>query len=669
VQLPKVYMSWLTPAIYQPGDAESDLLAQILGGSKSSRLYEALVYDRKIAQDVSVYQQSLMLGSVFGIEATAKPGVKPEDLEKAIDDELAKIRRDGPTQEELDRARNTIEAGIIRGLERLGGFGGVADRLNQYNHFLGDPGYLGKDLARYRNATREGLQRLAAQDLVNEKRVVVYGVPGPKVTKEVPRTRPEDEVETQRAEVPRITGQEWRAQIPKPAAASRLNLPEPQRFQLANGLTVLLVEQHKLPIVSANLVVLAGSEANPADKPGLASFTADMLDEGTANRSALQISADADRIGATLGTGSSSDSSSASVRTLRQHADAAFDLLADVTLRPAFSQNEIDRRRNDRLTSLVQSRDDPNTLASMAFSQLLYGSQHPYGFAEIGTEASIRTLRREDLVGFWRSGYTPDNAALVVAGDITATELRALAEKHFGGWTGKAALPKRPEVREAVARGIVIVDRPSFPQTALRVGQVSVPRSNPDYVPLQVMNVTLGGLFASRINMNLREKNGFTYGAGSNFSFRRGPGPFGVATSVRADATAPAVREIFTELERMHSGGVTQAELDMARDSYARSLPGAFETTPQTAATIGQLFVYGLPLDYYRGLPARIQAVSTADVGRVAAKYLAPDRMSVVAVGDRSVIEAGLKALEIGPVQVRDAESLIAGGPPKAAAN
>jgi len=661
VELPRVYMAWLTDPIYKPGDAEADLLALILGGGKSSRLYKRLVYERQIAQDVSANQNSLILGSVFQIQATAKPGVKPEDLERAINEELDAVRKDGVTPDQLSRARNVIQTRIVQGLETLGGFGGVADRLNQYNHYLGDPAFLAKDLERYDKATPTGVQKMAQEKLTNNARVVVYGVPGKKVVDDVPKTTGEEASVLTSAGSNADGGgsssaagqQEWRNQPPQAGAASKLALPVPKSFKLANGLTIMLVEQHNLPVVSANLVVLSGSEANPASKPGLASFTADMLDEGTNKRSTLQLAEDVAAIGASLSTGSSSDASTISTRTLKKNADAALELVADVALQPAFAAKELDRVRNTRLTQVLQQRDNPNVLASKVFNSEVYGTEHPYGYTELGTEDSIKTVTREDMLKFWQSGYVPANAALVVAGDLTESELRALAEKHFGRWTGKATPVARPDVRAAAARRILIVDKPGAPQTALRIGTVGVPRANPDYVPIEVLNTGLGGLFSSRINMNLREKNGYTYGAGSTFQFRRGPGPFFTATSVRTDVTAPAVREIFNEFERIRAADVSAEELKIAKDSFARSLPGLFETTGQAAASIGQLFIYDLPLDYYRTLPGQIDAVTVADVRRAAEKYLLPESMVIVAVGDRSKIEPELLKLNLGKVEAR----------------
>jgi zinc protease len=654
VELPRVYMGWITDSIYKPGDAEAQMLARILGGGKSSRLYKRLVYEKQIAQDVTAFQNSLILGSAFQIVATAKPGVKPEELEKAIDEELDAIRKEGPKAEEVERARNLIQSQIIRGLEVLGGFGGVADRLNQYNHYLGDPGFLAKDLSRFDKATASSIQKLAQDKLSRNSRVVVYGVPGKKVIDDVPKTtEQEKEVPVTGANIP---GQEWRKQQPGVGTASSLLLPVPTSFKLPNGLTVMFVEQHNLPVVSASLVVLSGSERNPADKPGLASFTADMLDEGTNKRSTLQIADDVAQIGATLQTSSTSDQSTVATRVLKKNVDAAFDLMSDVALNPAFTEKEMERVRKSRLTQILQQRDNPNALANRVFFNTVFGDKHPYGFIELGTAESTQAMTRDDMMNFWKAGYVPENSALVVAGDINEREVRSLAEKYFGKWSGKGAQATVPDASSGASRKLIIVDKPGSPQTVLRIGQVGVPRSSSDYVPIEVMNTGLGGLFSSRINMNLREKNGYTYGAFSVFVYRRGAGPFYSGGSVRTDVTAPATREIFNELERIRTSDVTADELKTSKDAFARSLPGFFETTAQTVGSLSQLFVYNLPLDYYRQLPARIDAVTTADIRRVAEKYLTPNSMVIVAVGDRSKIEEEMKKLNLGNVEVRDLE-------------
>ena len=652
VELPRLYMAWITDPVLSQGDAECDLIAKILGGGKSSRLYKKLVYEKRIAQDVTAYQYSLALGSLFSIESTAKPDIKIEELEKAIDEELHLLRTQGPTDTELEGARNTIESSVIRGLETLGGFGGVADRLNQYNHYLGDPGYLEKDLGRYSKVTTESLRQKAESVLRTQARVVVYGIPGNKVIDDAAKSAPP--AKSIAVESLPASNQDWRKSPPAPGPASQLTLPIPVTFKLSNGLSVYLIEQHSLPIVSANVIVLSGGERNPANRPGLASFAAEMLDEGTQKRSALQIAMDADRLGTSLYTGSSMDLSYVTFRSLKKNADGAFELMSDVLLNPAFPAEEIERIRHDRLTEILQQKDNPNITAAKVFSNVIYGQNHPYGYTDLGTEESNKALTREDLHRFWNAGYAPGNSALVLAGDITKAEARALAEKHLGKWSGASSGSEPLATPQSSSRKVVLVEKTDSPQSAIRIGHVGVARSSPDYVPIDVMNTELGGLFSSRINLNLREKHGYTYGASSIFAFRRAAGPFIVGTSVHVEYTAASITELFREIERMRSEEITPEELATAKDSISRSLPGLFETTPQAASSIGQLFVYDLPLDYYRTLPEHIDSVTAADVRQMAQKYLKPDEMAVVVVGELKKIQSQIENLKLGPVEIRD---------------
>ncbi len=652
VQLPRVYMAWLTPAFFKPGDAELDLLALALAGGKSSRLYKKLVYEKQIAQDVRAAQQSLMLGSIFQIIATAKPGVKPEELEKAIEEELAAVQKDGITQAELERARNTTETRKIQGLQRLGGFGGKADTLDLYNHYLGDPGYLPKDLARYANATLESVKK-QAETLTANSRVVVYGVPGEKVVNDVPK-RPQPESTEAMAGGP--GNDAWRATPPKPETMKTPQLPVPKQFKLANGMSVYLVEQHNLPVVTAQLSVLRGSEANPPERAGLASFTAMLLNEGTEKRTSPQLADDIAQIGATLAANSTADATQVSGGALTTNADKLFELMSDVSIHSAFRPEEIERVRKRRLTALIQQDDQPQAVAQRVLLREVYGEKSPYGYLETGTPESTKETTREDLLKFYKSGFAPQDSALVVAGDVSEAELKSLAKKYFGGWTGQATASKAPQVENTLKRRIVIVDKPNSPQSALRIGQVGLQRNSPDYAPVLVMNDILGGLFSSRINLNLREAHGYTYGAFSFFQFRRGTGPFVIGSMIRTDVTAPAVREVFNEVTKFRDGQVTPQELSMAKESNVRGLTADFETTLQTARTISNLFVYNLPPDYYRTLPSKIEGVTVADVHKMAEKYVAPERMVVVVTGDRAKIEDGLKKLDLGTVEAQDTE-------------
>jgi len=660
VQLPRVYMGWLTSPIFKPGDAEADLAATVLGGGKSSRLYKKLVYEKQIALDVAVNQQSLILGSLFEVQATARPGVKPEDLEKAIDSELEAFRKTGPTAAELARARNVLESRIIAGLETLGGDGGVADRLNSYNHYLGTPDYLATDIARYENASIEAVQAFAQGQLNANQRVVVYGVPGKQdLGAEVPTPKAEPKDAAKNGGEPLNADAEWRRDAPKPGPASALHLPVPEKFKLSNGLTVLYSERPGLPLVAANLVLHAGSGVNPVDRPGLASMTARMLQQGTTTRTAPQIADRAADLGATLNSGAGTDTTGISTRSLSRNFPEALELLADVALHPSFPQAEVERVRSERLTWIVQERDEPSAMASRVMTGALYGPRHTYGYPDSGTTESIKAISREDLLHFWQRNYFPDDAALVVTGNIKLASLKPLLEKRFGAW--KAGRPAPPALGspETTDAKLILVDRPGAPQTTLVCFSMGLARSTPDYAPVEVMNTDLGGLFSSRINMNLREAHGYTYGAGSFFNYHRAAGPFLVFSDVRTDVTAPATTEIFKELRRMREMQMTPAELTLSQDSIARSLPGRFERGTEAAGTFAELFTYDLPLDYYSTLPDHINAVTIEQAQAMAQKYVQPEKMIVLAVGDRSKIEEEMKKLNLGKVEIRDTDGKI----------
>jgi len=651
VELPRVYLGWITPAVFSPGDAECNLYSQILGGGKSSRLYKSLVYEKQIAQDVSTSMEETKLGSMFELIATAKPGVKPEDLEKAIDDVINKLASEGPTAAEVDRARNLTETALVRGLQRSNG---VANRLNYYNQFLGTPDYFAKDIARFDAAKPADVQRVAQTVFKKDARSVVYAVPGQKVIEDVAKTS-EEENKKQAAEagVSKVTmpDEAWRAAAPRPGSPSKFTLPVPEVAKLPNGLTILLVERHNLPIVSATVYTMSGSELNPVDKPGLSTFVADMLTEGTASRSPLKFAEDADQIGAIVQAGAGYSSGTVSLSALSWNAGPAMDLAADATLHPAFAEKEVERVRNQRVTAVLQENDEPFALAQRTATRLLYPGS-PYGFSLIGTEASNKAVTNDELKQFWKKTYVPANSAVAISGDLNMAQAQELAARYFGGWTGVAAGDVPLATPKSPARSIAIVDKPGAPQTFLLLAGLGAKRSTPDYVPIEVMNTALGGLFSSRINMNLREEHGYTYGAQSFFNYRRGVGPFLAGGAIRTDATGPATRELFKELARIREAELTPDELQKAKDSFSKSLVGLFETTGDIASTVGLQFVFGLPMDYYRGLPAQIDKVTAADALRVAKEYVHPDATVVVAVGDRAKIEPELKKLDLGSVNV-----------------
>jgi zinc protease len=630
----------------------------ILGHGKSSRLYRKLVYEQQIAQSVNCENQSLKLASVTQCDITARPGVKVEDLEAAIDKEIESLRTSGPTDAEVNEARNEVLTGKISGLQRLGGFGGIADTMDRYNQYLGDPGYLPKDIARFQSATVASVQKAGQQSFGKSERVVVITVPGKKVTDDVPRS-PEDtdaNVKVTNPYRPEFeTQQDWRKTPPTPGKEPELHLPVPKTFALANGLKVYLVEDHSLPVFGATLINLAGSDANPVSKPGLASFTARMLTEGTSERSATQLADDTASIGAALASAATMDGASVNIHALSNSVDGAMTLLSDVALHPAFQSAEVERIRKQRLTAILQEGDQPIAATLRVGMKALYGD-YPYGYRDIGTTESVKTITRDDLANFWSGHYAPQNTALVLAGDITEAEARKLGEKYFGGWSsnGKTADTHLPALPPPPTRKVVIVDKPGAPQTVLVAFGQGPARATKDYPALNVMNSVLGGLFSSRINMNLREKNGYTYGGFSGYFFYRDGGTSFSGAEVRTDVTAPAAKELFSELNRIRTDPPTPAELKLAEDNALRSLPGQFETVEATTQLMGELFTYNLPVSYYQALPGEYLRLTPDAVEKTAIDYVHPESVILMAVGDRAKIQTDLEKLNLGPIELRD---------------
>ncbi len=656
VELPRVYMAWLTSPSFKPGDSDADLASDILGGGKPSRLYKKLVYEKQIALDVSASQQSLSLGSVFEIVVTARPGHTADEMEKAVDAELAAFRKSGPTPAELERARNGVETGMIEGLERLGGFGGVADRLNEYNHYLGNPGYFQQDVQRYQSATTESVRAFAEAQLKPTARVVVYGIPGkPDLGPDVPTPANQQKGKSTGGESVNADAA-WRENPPVAGPAHALNLPVPDVFKLSDGLTVFYRYRPGLPVVAANLIFNTGSSANPVEKPGLASFTANMLQQGTESRNAMQIADEAALLGTGLSSGASMDSSSVGASSLTKNFAGVLDLISDIVLHPTFPPDEVERRRASRLAAFTDEKSDPETIVARTSVSALFGPHSPFGYDNSGTEPSIKAMTRDDMMGFWKTHYVPGNAALVVSGNIPVDELKALAESKFASWKGSEISMAQAGEPETTKAKIIIVDRPGAQQTMVRLVEMGVGRDTPDYATLEVMNSELGGLFSSRINMNLREEHGYTYGASSYFIYRRSLGYFVAGGGIRTDATAPAVSEILKEIHRMIDTTMKPEELSLAKDSQSRSLPGIFETDSGEAGALSELFAYNLARDYFSTLPERLNAVTAEDAEAAAKKYLHPDQLILVCVGDRAKIEPELVKLDLGEVEIRDAD-------------
>jgi zinc protease len=656
VKLPQLSVAWLSPAAFAPGADDADVAAFALGGAKASRLDQAMVYKNQVAQSVVCRSDSLKLTSITECAITAKPGIKLEDLEATLWSELAKLKADGPTPQEVEAAKAVSLTRTVTRLQALGGFGGVADTLNRYNQYTGDPGYITKDVAALQAVTVASAKAAAAKYFTKDSAVVVYCVPGKKELDDVPRS-PDDTdaaVKIVNPYTPEFeAAQDWRKTVPAAGPELTFHLPVPKTFTLKNGLKVYFVEDRNLPVVSADLTTRAGGETNPPGKAGLSSLTAGTMADATATRDLTKLAEDEERIGARIGVGSSMDSADASLTVTANNADRGFDLLADLVLHPAFHQEDLDRRQKQRLVAIAQEGDSPAAIAGRVGPLLVYGDQ-AYGTAASGTAGSVKSITHDDVTAFYAAHFGPQNSALALAGDITEADAHRLAETYFDGWLSAAkssvAIPPPPA---PPARKIVIVDKPGAPQTALFAYGLGLPITTPDLQALQIMNYTLGSSFASRINMNLREVHGYTYGARSSYALYREGGPFSAGGLVRTDSTGPAAKELFYEISRFPDNPPTPAELKMAQDARIQSIPARFETTAATAGSVAALFIDNFPLDYYTTLPDQARAVTAADVARVAKDDVRPGNLILLAVGDRAKIEAGLKETGLGPIEIR----------------
>ncbi len=460
------------------------------------------------------------------------------------------------------------------------------------------------------------------------------------------------------AQAPRVTPDAPFRQQP-PAAEGKVQFIAPKitEAKLKNGLRVLVVERHDLPIVSARLVVSMGAGDLPDARPGLMSFLGSMLEQGTKKRTALQISDDFEAIGAGHGTWVDWDSGGVGVRVLSERLDAALELMADVALSPTFPDAEIDRLRTRRITAIQAEKSSPGTIASNAVAAALFGRAHPYGHSMTGEEVDAKKLTRAELVRAYDRLFNPQNAAIVVAGDVTQASLLPKLEATFGSWKGKpgAAARKPPKApsKAATDKRVVFVDRAGA-QSQIQLVRPGVPHSVKERDSFVIANAILGGMFSSRVNMNLREKHAYTYGARSYFSMRHGAGPFLVGAAVFADKTGPAIKEVLNELEGLRRDGPTEDELALAKESIRLAMPGRFESVSDVAGAVSDLFVYDLPLDEYEKRPARIDAITAADVKRVAMEYFGSDAMTIVVVGDKATVLPQVAALELGPVDERD---------------
>jgi zinc protease len=445
-----------------------------------------------------------------------------------------------------------------------------------------------------------------------------------------------------------------RSKPPELGPPPKVSLPPIVTRQLPNGLKLMIVEQHELPLADFVLLVGSGSTADPATKPGIANLLSAMLREGTTTRKSLEIADQIAFLGIRLSPTSSWESSTLSLHTPTAQLDSALALFADVALHPSFPANEFERVRKTQLTELLQLRDQGAAIASIAFPAIIYGSAHPYGAPAQGTEASVKALTTGDLQSYYQANFRPNNATLIVVGDVTPAQVEQKINALFGSWQ-RADIPQinYSEPPKSGATTIYLIDKPGAAQSSFRIGEVGVPRSTQDYFALTVMNTILGGSFTSRLNQNLRETRGYTYGAGSRFDMRRAAGPFLASAEIVTAKSDSALLEFMKELNGIRQL-VPPAELSRAKRYLQLQLPGNFETTQQIAAALVPVALYGLALDYYNNYVQNIEGVTQADVARVAQQYINPGSLAVVIVGDRKTIEAGLKATNVGPIAIRD---------------
>jgi predicted Zn-dependent peptidase len=451
-----------------------------------------------------------------------------------------------------------------------------------------------------------------------------------------------------------LAAQVDRTKSPALGAPPALHLPDIRTATLPNGLTLAVVEMHKVPVVEIQALVDAGTARDPVDLPGLAAFTANMLTQGAGTRGTLALADEVAYLGAQLNAASDFDVVTVRLHVPKRHLEPALDLLADVLLRPQFADSEVTRQRGLLANTILQQRDQPVAMAGIAFPAVVLGAGHPYGHPAAGNDSTPPKLTRDRVVAFYQAAYRPNATRILIVGDITLDEAKRLFTARFGAWPrgAVAAFPQAAAPAPA-ARAFYLVDKPGAAQSVIRIGEPGVARSTPDYATLQVLNTILGGAFTSRLNQNLRETHGYTYGASSAFAARRLPAFFVAAASVVTAKTDSSLIEFMKELRRIRDEAVPQAELDKAKSYIALQLPGAFETSGGAAARFRDLLVYGLPLDWYdRFIPA-VGAVTAADVQRAARRYIDPDHLAIVVVGDRAQIETGIKALNEGPIVYR----------------
>jgi len=635
----RVYRIWNIPPWGSADGDYLDLASDVLSSGKNSRFYKRLVYDEQIATDVSAGVDLMEIAGTFQIVATAKPGVELSRIEKALDEELQKFLAAGPTRAELTRIKNQYRARFIRGIERIGGFGGKSDILATNMVYGGSPDCYKITLDRVQKATAADLKNAAVRWL-RDGDYVLNITPFPELT-------------TAASTVDR-------SKLPEAGTPPQAQFPDLERAELSNGLKLVLAQRHSVPIVDLRLLVDAGYAADASTAAGAASLAMNILDEGTKTRTSLQINEQLQTLGSSLGTGADLDVCTISLNTLKDKLDPSLELFADVVLNPSFPEKEFTRLQKETLAQIQREKVTPTAMALRVFPGLLYGRDHAYGspLTGSGTEASVSAMTREQLANFHKTWFKPNNATLVITGDITLPEIQPPLEKLFKSWkSGEVPKKNVATVADKAKPEVYIVDRPGSQHSILFAGFLALPRANEYEEAIRLMNNILGGDFTSRINMNLREDKHWSYGARSMIMDAKGQRMYLVYSSVQSDKTADSMREVRHELQAITGDKpCTAEEFAKTQADVVLGLPGSWETIGRVAASVEEIVQYNLPDTYYKDYPARIKGLQTEAVQDAARRVIKPDSLVWVLIGDKAKIEDSIKALGMGDIKYVDAD-------------
>ena len=616
-----------------------DLAASVLGGGKTSRFYKRLVLQDQLASSVMVLNETSEIAGQFHVEATARPGVELSKLEAALDDEFNKFLHTGPTEQELKLAKTQALAGFLRGVERIGGFGGKSDVLANCEVYAGNPGCYKKSLEIFEKATWPEVKNTANQWL----RDGVY----------ILEIHP-------KAKLKEAGKDTDRSKLPPGGAPFTLRIPTSQRTTLSNGMKVVLAERHETPTINLALQFDAGYAADSLAIPGTASIANRMLLEGTAKRTGPQISERNAELGAQISANASLDTSTISLSALKMNLDDSLELYADVVRNPAFPVADFDRVKKLQHAGIQREKAEPNALAQRILPGLIYGANHPYGqpFSGSGTESSLAKITRDSVAQFHASWYKPNNATLFIVGDTTLAEIKPKLEKLFGDWkTGEVPKKNIAQVQHREKTTVYLIDRPGAVQSVIIAGQVAPSRNNTDEPAIDVFNSLLGGSFVSRLNMNLREDKHWSYGAFTTIIGARGQRSFLGIAPVQSDKTSESLAEMVKEFrDVLRSKPVTDEEVGKMQESLTRSMVGDRETKNGVLGDMLSISRYGLPEDYYATYAQKVNALKKSDINAIAERILRPEKMIYVVVGDRAQVEKGIRELNLGDVQLLDAD-------------